>query len=132
MNSNKQILFFDGDCGFCNFWVWFIIKRDKSGVFLFSSLQSEAANQLLSTNFLKETFDSIVLLKKNSCFVKSSAIIEILQQLPGLWKILWVLKFIPLPFRDFVYDVVAKNRSRIKVLKLCDIRLKNKFSNRFL
>jgi predicted DCC family thiol-disulfide oxidoreductase YuxK len=31
----KHIVFFDGDCGVCNFWVQWILKRDKkTGFFL--------------------------------------------------------------------------------------------------
>ena len=47
MNINRNIIFFDGECNFCNGTVDFIIKYDKSKYFAFSWLQSDYAKKYL-------------------------------------------------------------------------------------
>jgi predicted DCC family thiol-disulfide oxidoreductase YuxK len=41
--SVHPILLYDGVCGLCNRLVQFILRRDRSGVFRFASLQSPFA-----------------------------------------------------------------------------------------
>ena len=48
MSSQKHIILFDGECSFCNFWVKFVVKRDKKDLFRFASLQSDVGKKLLT------------------------------------------------------------------------------------
>jgi len=68
-NQNEQhykIILFDGVCNFCNFWVNFIIDRDKKNQFRFAALQSEIAKELLTKFDLPEDdFDSFILISQN-------------------------------------------------------------------
>ena len=36
--KNKYIVFFDGECGVCNFWVQWILERDTKDQFMFSEM----------------------------------------------------------------------------------------------
>ena len=47
INKNQSLILFDGVCNFCNYWVNFIIDRDKQNVFKFAALQSEKGGDLL-------------------------------------------------------------------------------------
>lgn len=105
-----KIILFDGVCQFCDRSVQFIIKRDKKGHFKFASLQSDLAKQLLSQYNVEKDVDSLVLLDGNNYYIKSTAALRICKNFSGFWKLGYLLLVIPRPFRDFVYQLIAKNR----------------------
>ncbi|OWP74218.1 thiol-disulfide oxidoreductase DCC family protein [Flavobacterium oreochromis] len=109
--QNKQIILFDGICNLCNHWVQYIIQRDKNDTFRFVSLQSELGKEILEyLGIAKRNIDSIVLYVPNKAYYyKSEAVLEIAKNLSYLNK-LSLLKIIPVPLRDPVYDFIAKNR----------------------
>lgn len=106
----KRIIFYDGACSFCHRGVAFIVKRDKSQVFSFASLQSDVAKDLLMHAQVPHDVDSIVLLEGNRTYIKSTAVFKICRHLRGLWKLGVVFLVLPKVFRDLCYDIVAKNR----------------------
>jgi predicted DCC family thiol-disulfide oxidoreductase YuxK len=109
--ENKSIIFFDGVCNLCNNSVKFIIKRDNHKRFLYASLQSDAARDILLQFKIKNSnLDSIILLENGKLYQKSTAILKIAKQLNGFWKLNYVFIIIPKFFRDFIYDIIAKNR----------------------
>ena len=109
--ENKSIILFDGVCNLCNNSIQFIIKRDKKKHFLYASLQSDAAQNLLLQFQLKNSdFDSIILIEKGKVYQKSSAILKIASHLNGLWKLSYGFIIVPKIIRDFVYTIIAKNR----------------------
>ena len=109
--ENKSIIFFDGVCNLCNNSVKFIIKRDKHKRFLYASLQSDAARDILLQFKIKNSnLDSIILLENGKFYQKSTAILKIAKQLNGLWKLNYGFLIIPKLMRDFIYDIIAKNR----------------------
>ena len=112
--TEKHILLFDGVCNLCNGVVQFIIKRDRKGKFKFAALQSESGQELLKQlGFSTANFDSFVFIKGNKHFIKSTAVLHVLKELGGLWKLLYVFILIPTPIRDFFYNVIAKTRYHI-------------------
>lgn len=109
--ENKSIIFFDGVCNLCNNSVNFIIKRDKHKRFLYASLQSDAARDILLQFKIKNSdLDSIILVEHGKLYQKSTAILKIAKQLNGLWRLNYVFIIIPKIIRDFVYDIIAKRR----------------------
>ncbi|MDP4132141.1 MAG: thiol-disulfide oxidoreductase DCC family protein [Bacteroidota bacterium] len=113
-DQNKNIVLFDGVCNLCNDLVRFIIKRDADGKFKFASLQSEIGQQWLRTVGLPvNEFESFVLISGNEYYLKSTAALKMLRELGGIWKAFYVFILVPLPVRDFLYDMIAKSRYRI-------------------
>lgn len=113
-DSNTYILLFDGVCNLCNGTVQFVIKRDERKRFRFAALQSASGQALLKKLGLPaQHFNTVVLIHGNTYFVKSTAVLRILKELGGLWKLCYALTIIPRPVRDFVYDMVAKTRYRV-------------------
>lgn len=111
--NNHKIILFDGVCNLCNSSVNFIIDRDKKNVFKFAALQSETGQKFLDKfGMNKNDFDSVVLLDENKFYSKSTAALMIVKEFPSLWKALFVFIIIPAPLRNFLYDLVAKNRYR--------------------
>lgn len=110
--KNKKIVLFDGVCNLCDSSVLYIIKRDKNDVFRFVSLQSELGQQILKYIGIdpKKT-DSIVLYEPGiAYYVKSTAILEIIKNLRGVFGMNLIFSLVPLFLRDPIYDYVAKNR----------------------
>lgn len=106
-----QLVIFDGVCNLCNGTVQFIIKRDRKKKFSFTAYQSITGQDILAQHGIDPTDQSTVVYVKNGvpCF-KSRAILEILRDLGYGWNLFYILIVIPLPFRNFAYDIVAKNR----------------------
>jgi predicted DCC family thiol-disulfide oxidoreductase YuxK len=110
----SRIILFDGVCNLCNGAVQFVIRRDPAGKFRFASLQSEPAQVLLRQHNLPADFtDSFLYLRDGRCFSRSSAALEVARDLGGWWKIAYAGKIIPRPIRDFVYNIIARNRYRL-------------------
>jgi len=112
--DEKQIILFDGVCNFCNFWVNFVLKRDKKDLFRFAALQSEKAKELTSKfKFDTSKLDTFILIAENKLYTKSTAALMICKQLNGSIKILSLFIILPKIFRDFIYDMIAKNRYKL-------------------
>lgn len=135
INQNEKlykIILFDGICNFCNYWVNFILDRDKDNHFKFAALQSQKGKELLKQFSLPEDdFDSFILISQSSILKKSSAAFEITKNLKGWVKIINVFSFLPHTLTDFFYDLIAKNRYRIfgkrEVCRIPTEKEKNKF-----
>lgn len=107
----KPIILFDGVCNLCNSSVQFVIKRDKKEQFLFASLQSDYAKENLPKELSSNSaLQSIVLKEKDTIKTKSSAALAIAKRLSGLWSMLYIFIIVPKFLRDWVYDIIAKNR----------------------
>lgn len=114
MTDHEHILLFDGVCTLCNRLVQFITKRDKKAKIRFVSLQSESGQSLLRKLGLStEVFDSVVYISGDRYFLKSSAILHMLNELEGIWKLSVAFIIIPKFIRDFVYNIIAKKRYKI-------------------
>ena len=106
-----DVIFFDGVCNLCNATIQFIIKKDKDKIFRFVPLQSEKASKLLKTfDFRFDNLDTVILLKNDQIFTHSDAVLEIFNSFKYPWKLLYLLKFIPKYFRDWIYIFIASNR----------------------
>lgn len=116
-NQSKKdtaIIMFDGVCNLCNASVNFIIDRDSKRYFRFAALQSETGQSFLSKNGLNvHDFDSLILVEGDTFYRKSSAALRIAKKLDGFWSVFFVFIIIPPFIRDFIYDVIAKNRYKM-------------------
>lgn len=109
--DNRHIVIFDGVCNFCNGAVNFIIKRDPNGVFAFTPMQSDLAQELMDKHEIHNVgIDTFLLIKNDQCFIFSSAAIEIAKDLTGFWYIFRIFELVPRAIRDFFYKAFARNR----------------------
>ncbi len=107
----NHIILFDGLCNLCNGSVQFIINRDSKKYFRFASLQSAfGKNQLYTFGLSSNEFYSIILIKDGTYLEKSNAALEIAKNLQGLWPVFYIFKIVPRFLRDWMYDIIAKNR----------------------
>lgn len=110
--EGKKIILFDGVCNLCNSSVIKVIKHDKRNVFLFTALQSETGQKILSElNIDSKKMDSIILYSPNESFYKkSSAALRIMNEFGGLWKLTQIFRIFPAAFNNLFYDLIARNR----------------------
>lgn len=115
MDTSKYYIFYDGDCGFCNHWVQWILKNDYKDQFMFAALQSNFGQNFLKERGLETQHLSTLYLWKPQSFYlqKSQAALAIARILGG--KFAWIghLNFFPNFISDFVYERVAANRQKL-------------------
>ncbi|MFP3592435.1 thiol-disulfide oxidoreductase DCC family protein [Chryseobacterium sp. SIMBA_038] len=113
--QNKHIVFFDGECGVCNFWVQWILERDKKDQFMFASLQSDFGQNFLSERSLEtKVFNTMYLWKPSQYYlIKSKAILQIASLLGGIYKLSGIGKIFPTFLSDSVYDIISRNRMKL-------------------
>ena len=128
--TTKYIVLFDGDCNFCNYWVKYVIERDKKDAFRFTSLQSETGKKLLKKYNLKDDLETVVLIKNNAAKTKSTAALHIFKGLGGVHQLVIIFIVVPKFIRDWFYGIVAKYRKQLMKNESCMIptqEVKNKF-----
>ncbi len=114
MSSSQSILIFDGVCNLCNRLVRFIITRVPDDRIVFSPRQSVNGKSLLKELGQDSLIsDTVVYIKGGKHYTESSAVLHILKDIGGYWKIFFVFIIFPAFIRDFIYRVIAKNRYRI-------------------
>ncbi|MBK8737896.1 MAG: DUF393 domain-containing protein [Saprospiraceae bacterium] len=132
MVRDQIIVFFDGECIFCNRIVLYLMQCDKKNRLLFSSLQGHLFESLRVKYGLKNDINSIVVEQNELFYFKSEAVIIILNSLPFRFRLLGrILNLIPIVLMNRVYDLIAKNRSMF-YRKKCDLNNFTKFNNKIL
>jgi predicted DCC family thiol-disulfide oxidoreductase YuxK len=116
----NPILLYDGVCGLCNRAVQFVLKRDRRDRFRFASLQSEFAAGILRRHGIQpENLDTVYLVTDHGqagerLSARSDAAISLLRELGGIWAAVALpLRILPVWFRDWGYNLVARHRYRI-------------------
>jgi predicted DCC family thiol-disulfide oxidoreductase YuxK len=107
--SPHPILFFDGVCNVCNFFVDFILKRDPS-VYKFASLQGTTAREMLDPSLLDQGLKTIVLWEGDKIYIKSQAILRVCIQLGWPWALVRMLSIFPKGLLDWAYDLFSSHR----------------------
>lgn len=108
----QPILLFDGECGFCNKSVQFLLRREKNKRLHFAPLQSEVGKQLRTYFEIDSRTDSIILIRDHSAYIKSCAALRLSTYMRGLWPLMMVFTLIPFFLRNPVYDFIARRRMR--------------------
>jgi predicted DCC family thiol-disulfide oxidoreductase YuxK len=114
----EHVVFYDGECPFCNRSVLFLLSVDKQEIFYFSPLNGETAKDKLQGLHLKNpNLDTLVLLenyqKNEKIFIEGKAVLRILWLLGGKYALIGWLSFLPSFLFDYVYRIVARYRYRL-------------------
>ena len=112
--TEKAIILFDGVCNLCNGFVNFLIPRDAENRFQFGSLQSPKVKALLKEYQYDATeISTVLLLEESHLYTQSTAVLKIFRKMGGAWPLLYAFIIVPKPIRNFVYNLVARNRYRL-------------------
>ncbi len=92
----------------------FLIDRDPEMKFRFASLQSETAKVLLNEIGNRDNRgDTIIFIAGGIVYTRSRAILEIAKMMNGFWHSISYLRFLPIPFLDLFYKLIARYRYKI-------------------
>lgn len=117
--ETKAIVLYDGVCGLCNRAVQFLLKRDRHDRLQFASLQSDLAARVLNRHGMNpKGLDTVyavlnygepneTLLAKGDAFLFFAGVID------GVWSVASVVKVVPRPVRNWLYDFVARHRYQV-------------------
>jgi predicted DCC family thiol-disulfide oxidoreductase YuxK len=112
--EHRTIVFYDGDCGFCNWVVSFILKAERGEEIFFSSLQSPFAQHFFRENGAPEPdLSTFYLYWDHHLFSRSAAALGLLHFMKWPYRVLNVFRIIPVCQRDQLYNFIAKRRKRI-------------------
>ena len=115
----NPIVLYDGVCGLCNQLEQFLLKRDKHDQLRYASLQSDFASKILVRHGLNpKDLDTVCVVinyqqPDERVLTRSTAILNVVNNLGGIWKVAALGKIIPRPLRDLFYELVARNRYRM-------------------
>ena len=114
--TEKDTLLMDGDCGLCTHTVVFLHPRLRKGISIrFLAIESQEGQELIATlpQNMRDA-DTVYLIRNGIPYMRSSAGIRCLLYMKWYYS-MWfpVLWLVPLPLRNIVYRIVAKNRHRV-------------------
>ena len=116
-DTDNHIVFYDGYCVLCSKSIDFILTRDHPAKFRFASLQSEFSQKILSRKGYPtaniQNISNIVYLQHNVLKIKSDAVLSVLWDLGGIYKVTCLGYLLPRFVRDFAYDRLAKVRYKV-------------------
>jgi len=115
----EAIFFYDGDCGFCNTTVIFLLKRTKLTTLLFCPLQSQYADSFFAKHgYRQPDLTTAYLFYRGRLYQKSSAVLKAVTLAEGIVKYIGICSLaVPRFIRDAGYDFVASIRQSIKLGK---------------
>jgi predicted DCC family thiol-disulfide oxidoreductase YuxK len=110
---DDDVILYDGVCVFCSRWIRFIATRDVDRRFRFTAIQSGYGARLAQAFGIDpDDPDTNAVIHGGVAYFKSDGALTVLGQLPG-WGWVRLLRRLPKPLRDAVYNLVAHNRYRI-------------------
>ena len=111
--SDDDVILYDGVCVFCSRWIRFIAAHDQAKRFRFTAIQSAYGTRLAQAFGIDpDDPDTNAVIHGGVAYFKSDAALTVLGALPG-WNWVGMLRTVPKPLRDAVYNRVARNRYRI-------------------
>ena len=106
------VVFYDGDCGLCDWFIARLIRIDRRNRLRYATLQGETAVKTFGAPTGPSESWSVRLIDAAGLHDRSSAAIRAIAHAGGVWKAASVFLVVPKPIRDGVYRWVAMNRRR--------------------
>lgn len=111
---NFPIVFYDGECGFCNRSVQFILDHERNTTIHFCAIQSETATRFFREhNFATPDLTTFYFWDGTQLFERSTAGLKLTKHLKIPYSWFRFFLFVPQFFRDGIYNWIAKRRHRL-------------------
>ena len=111
--DDKPIIVFDGMCAICSAWAKFVLRNDKKQQFRLLPAQTETGKALYDHYGLDHTdYETNLLIENGGVWVKSEGTIRMFERLGLPWSLMTVARILPLRLRDWLYEILARNRLR--------------------
>ncbi len=110
LSSKELVVLFDSTCLLCNKSVLLLLKIDRKRRFKIASISSDLGVFVSQKHEISA--DSIVLLYQNNVYIKSQAILKISALLVFPYFLFSFFYIVPRFIRDWLYDIIAANRTK--------------------
>ena len=110
-DGHQPLIVFDGVCVLCSFFARWVLKRDESKHFVFTTAQSDLGQALFDHYDLQtEEFETNLVIIDGQLYEKMYGALAIFYHVGFPWRLLSILKFLPSGLLDFLYESIARNR----------------------
>jgi predicted DCC family thiol-disulfide oxidoreductase YuxK len=117
----------------CSRSAQFVLRHDRRGTFRLLAAQTPLGHALYGHFGLDPVdFESMILIADGVAWLKSEAVIRIAQGLGMPWSLAAIMRVLPRPWRDRLYDVLARNRFRVFGRRATCFLPDPRWSDRFL
>ncbi|MDI1287933.1 MAG: DCC1-like thiol-disulfide oxidoreductase family protein [Reyranella sp.] len=111
--DDRPILIFDGNCVLCSSFAQFILRTDRSRRFRLLAAQTPLGAALYAHFGLDAVdYKTNILIEDGRAWLKSEGSIRIFDGLGFPWSLVSIARLLPRPLRDWLYEIVARNRLR--------------------
>lgn len=109
-----EVVFYDGECKFCDAAVQFVLNKERDHVLRFAPLQSDLGKRTAEQiGDPKDVASTIIFLKHGQVFIRSTAVFLIAEHLAAPWSWISIFKVLPVGLTDACYRFLAKYRYTI-------------------
>jgi predicted DCC family thiol-disulfide oxidoreductase YuxK len=131
--DDRPILIFDGHCVLCSSFAQFILRHDHRRRFRLLAAQTPLGVALYRHFDLDPTdYQTNILIEGGRAWLKSEGSIRVFERLGFPWSVMAIGRVLPLPVRDWLYEIVARNRLRWFGTRETCYRPDPKFADRFI
>lgn len=106
------IVFFDGPCVMCNWWVNKLCRWDKKDQLRFAPLDGAIAKDFAKTRHIDlDAIDSVIIWDQTFSYaMEAEATFMLFKRLGGVFSFFTIFAFLPKGFTNGIYRIVANNR----------------------
>lgn len=111
-DDSRPLFLFDGICVLCSTGAAFLMRHDKEGRVALASAQSKLGRALYA-HYGMRIDDSYLLIADGRAWTKVDGWVRVAREMGGLWRVAELMRIIPGPIRNWLYDKLAANRYRL-------------------
>ena len=113
-DDTAGLIVFDGECVLCSGFVRFVFRHDRTGRFRFTMAQSPLGQALYRHYGLDpRDFETNLAIVDGTLHAKTASFAAVMTGLGWPWRALSIVRLIPRPIADWLYDRIARNRYRL-------------------
>jgi predicted DCC family thiol-disulfide oxidoreductase YuxK len=112
--DERPIIAFDGHCVMCSAFARFVLRVDRRRRFRLLPAQTPLGRALYVHYGLDpEDYESNILIEDGAAWFKSEGTIRMFERLGAPWSAAAALRWLPLRWRERLYELVARNRLKL-------------------
>ncbi len=113
-STPAPIWLYDGVCVLCSGGVRYTLRHERDRAIRFVAIQSREGRALAQAHGLDaDDPDSFLFIENGRALTKSDGVLTLIRHLGGPARLLLLGRFLPRPWRDWLYDRLARNRYRL-------------------
>jgi predicted DCC family thiol-disulfide oxidoreductase YuxK len=110
LGSEGPVIFFDGECGLCDRFVKWLVRKDRRHTLRFAALQGDTAQSIFRDELSVKEDWSIKFVDSSGRYSRSDAALRAIAAIGGIWKSALAFLIVPRFIRDGVYRWIATHR----------------------